>query len=103
MKLVLNWFKKAQKIKVPDDARNPSAVQQGNYTDHVQEPYSKRMQFAPISGDELEAFEWIMNRLDNEHPEAGHKQSALMDWGLDEGWFFVDKEGMLRVTQEPPA
>jgi len=102
VKITLNWFQKAEKPKPSDDGSKAAAIQQGNYTDHQQSPYSLRMQVAPMSQDEMEAFEYVMDLMAKEHPEKTN-QSDLIDFGIDSGWLYVDeKKGTLHVSEETP-
>ena len=97
---MLQWFQKAQ--KQVDDAENASAIKQGNYTDHVDSPYSMRHRLDPMGYDEMDAFDWVINLMDKEHPDARGRQSDLMDYAIDRGWFYVDPQGMLRVAEKAP-
>ena len=100
---LLSWFQKAKAIPAPaeGDAVDPAtAAMQGSYTDHHESAYAIRQKIAPLHGDELEAFDWVLDKLAKENPKA--RQSELIDLGFDEGWFVEGKRGELRVSQEAP-
>lgn len=99
---MLGWFQKAKKAQVPQvNADQESLDVHGKYTDHCRSAYDLRMQIAPLHGDELEAFDWILNKMEKDHPEA-RSQSDLIDFAFDDGWFVEGKRGELRVVEEPP-
>lgn len=105
--MIPGWFQKAQKPKdkieemAGDVTDQMNADIQGGYTDHHQSPYSKRMQMDPLHGEELEAFEYAIKKLDRQYKDSSFKD--LIEYGFDDGWFTTDKEGMLRVSEEAPA
>lgn len=92
------------KAKKEEEAQkmDASEVSQGAYTDHGQSAYSLRMATEPFFGEELEAFEWVMNHLAEKYPDLADSQTKLIDKALDEGWMFTGDEGELRVTEEAP-
>lgn len=98
------WF-----VKAVDEVRDPeqsafekrAASMQGKYTDHQASPYSVRQQIEPLHGPELEAFDFVIEKMAEAHPEA-QKQSDLIDFAFDEGFFIVGPSGELRVSKEYP-
>lgn len=73
---------------------------QGSYTDHTpKSPYLQRMTYEPFYGDELEAFEMIVDK----YQKKNMKMSEAIEEAIEDGWLFVDQQGMLRVSEEEPA
>ena len=68
---------------------------QGQYTDYQDNPYSLRMRLAPLHGEELEAFNFLIGKLQEREPKA--KQSELVEKGFDLGYFMYGNDGELRV------
>lgn len=73
---------------------------QGSYTDYHQCPFERRMEVAPLHGKELEAYEWIMNKLQEENPTFDHDD--LISAGFDGGYFYYGKNDELRVNDTLP-
>ena len=106
----LAWFRREKPQKnqdVIDDmltkaVDSENADLQGSYTDYSDSTgagaYLQRMTYSPFYGDELEAFESIMDK----YMKRGKKQSDAIEDAIDDGWLEIDKEGMLRVADEEP-
>jgi len=104
MKFPVGWFRKANpKSRAEPSVDEQTADMQGKYTDYHDSAYSLRQSIAPLHGEELEAFEWVLNKMAEDHPESAHSQAELIERGFDDRWFIYGKQGELRVTQEPPA
>lgn len=101
----LSWLRKAKDAPkdridkgVQDASDKINEDFQGSYTDHHISPYQKRFQLDPMHGEELEAFESALDDLSKEYKT--HKMKDLIEYGIDDGMFEVDKKGMLRMSQE---
>lgn len=90
------WFTKAKEDggKSPED--QAAEMQQGNYTDYTGSPYEIRQQIAPLYGDELEAFTWVLNTK----YKKIKSQSDAIDQALSDGWFVEGPQGELRVSKD---
>ena len=95
-------FKSKEEPKLPPPQDEGAEQQQGGYTDHAQSAYSLRQSTEPLHGEELEAFEWVINHMAEKYPQLAESQSKLIDKAMDENWFFTGDEGELRVTEESP-
>jgi hypothetical protein len=99
---MLDWLAKAKKVEkrvdqIEDDENNSI---QGSYTDHHRSPYQRRMELEPMHGDELEQFNRACDKLGKKYDTESLKD--IIEYGMDDGWFKVDKNGMLRVNMELP-
>ncbi|MGZ3772971.1 MAG: hypothetical protein ACXVCY_04295 [Pseudobdellovibrionaceae bacterium] len=72
-----------------------------SYDGYSRHPYAVRQAIAPLYGDELEAFNWIIKKMSAEYPEFT-RQSDLIDAGIDHGYFTIGEKGELRVNPELP-
>lgn len=64
-------------------------------------PWEIRRQLDPMGGEEMEAFEWALRRLAEEHEDLSF--SGLCDQGVDEGWFLIRDDGALAVDPDAPV
>ncbi len=100
------YFQKAKPVKGAVDkfahklATDKMNQEQGGHTDHAMSPYQARQAQEPMHGDELEAFEWIMAKMEKEAPELSYADQ--IDRASDLQWLYVDKKGLLRVSEERP-
>lgn len=74
---------------------------QGSDTGWATSPLTLRQQLDPMPPDEAEALDWVLGKLHELDQDADTRD--LLEDGLDEGWFTVDGQGMLRVNPEAPG
>lgn len=101
---MLDWFQKAKtkpEKKVDQIQDDDNSRLQGSYTDHNMSPYQLRQQIAPLYGEELKAFNWVIAKMEKDHPDLT-RLDDLIEAGFDDRWFVLGDQGELRVTQEEP-
>lgn len=89
---------KAQKKTIDKAASDESDSLQGSYTDHSMSAYQERMQREPMFGKEREAFEKAIKKLEKKYGED-QSLADLIELGIDDGFFEVDRRGLLRVAK----
>lgn len=104
---MIRWFEKAKKSEVTpppppakDGAQQSAAPEsvQGNYTDHQEDALKIRQQISPMHGEEKEAFEYCLKKLDEMFPDHSFKDTVQEGFSL--GMFDIGKDGELRVSRE---
>jgi len=96
-----SWFEKAEKNKLQQVTDDQNASMQGSYVDHDFTPYQLRQSLEPLHGEELEAFNWVIAKMEKDHPGLDSLKD-LIDAAFDAGWFTYGDQGELRVVNEAP-
>lgn len=98
----MRWFQKAENPTVATPGEQVKAeAQQGSFTDFSRSAYALRQSLDPLHGEELMAFNWVMDQMEREHPDLS--RSEQIEQAFVEGWFEHGVRGELRVSREMPT